>query len=125
MSKIKKINKSISKLIRNSNNLAHLVGQEVADEILQEHSVCCGVGRHKAYFVDSNGKPTKVTFPTEFNAVTTNNYNELVDEITSFLGEGYIAFIINAGSVMILSNPSKKEANGTLNISRTLEITNL
>lgn len=119
------LNKSISKLIGNTRNLELFLGKEVATQIALENSVCCGIGRKKLYLVDSSGTKTLAKFPLQFNAVTVNNNTEFAEEVTKFFGEGYIAYVLKAGNVIVLSSPYQKQSDGTLNIPDFLTITNL
>lgn len=115
--KTKKINKSVSGLLRTSDNLKSFVGDKFsADKLAFENSQCCGIGRKTLYFAKAGGTPTLLKYPIVFNGQKVKNNTEFSEALTTHFGVGYIAYVISTGNAVVLGSPYKKNAKGQLDI---------
>lgn len=117
---IKKINKSVGGLLRNSKNLQLLTGLDkfAAQRLIKENDVCCGLGRKVLYIAKAEGLPTTVTkYPIWFNNQKITSKAKFEEALNTFFGVGYLAYLSGIGNVTVLAAPYLKQADGTLDIA--------
>lgn len=86
-------------------------------------SPCCGLGKKTVKLVDGSGNSFKaIEFPITFDGASRASKEALEDAICETYGNGYSAFIMSPGNVLLVIGNRSNSIEGIVDVPDTLEI---